>query len=392
MTYTGKDLYVRQRGRAGFTLIELLVVIAIIAVLISLLLPAVQSAREAARRAQCVNNLKQIGLAMHNYHTGMGVFPMGSSIAPQNNSPGLAQSIWSAWSAQSLMLGFLEQGPLYNACNFSWAVLDGSNFSGNANVAAASDCNQTVLFTNLSMFMCPSDPNVGQRQNNNSYAASYGATTTGLYNWTAGPGAPYTMGESAADSTGLFTIGQSYGLNSCTDGSSNTVAYSEALVGDANGSEFAGNTSNPSRYRGNYITGSVTSAAGAEKMLNVNTNPKIVFQSLAECAGAFKTSLTAIQDDRGFRWSIGTTGWTMFNTVQVPNDSQYPMGGCRDGGTPGQFPNDGFTYGASSAHPGGANVLFGDGSVKFIKSSISYPTWWALGTRNGGEVISADAY
>ena len=78
------------------------------------------------------------------------------------------------------MLGYLEQGPLYNACNFSWAVLDASNFSGQANVAGSSNYNQTVLLTNLSMFMCPSDPNVGQKQNNNNYAASYGATTTGL--------------------------------------------------------------------------------------------------------------------------------------------------------------------------------------------------------------------
>src|SRR4029077_2865717 len=218
-----------------------------------------------------------------NDATGIDAFPMGSSIGPQNNSPGLAQSIWSAWSAQALMLGYLEQGPLYNACNFSWAVLDGSNFSGSANVAADSNYNQTVLYTNLSMFMCPSDPNVGQKQNNNSYAASYGATTTGLYNWTFWPPGGSLCGETGADSTGIFTIGKSYGIQNITDGSSNTVAYSEALVGDSNGSEFAGNTTNPSRYRGNYITGAVTPAKGAEKMLNAQANPTLIFTSLAEC-------------------------------------------------------------------------------------------------------------
>ncbi len=390
-----RDFLVKHRTRGGFTLIELLVVIAIIAVLIALLLPAVQSAREAARRIQCTNNLKQIGLALHNYHTSIGTFPMGSSIAPQNGSQaggvGLAQSIWSSWSAQAAMLGYLEQGPLYNACNFSWALLDGSQFTGAANVAGDSNFNATVLVTNLSMFMCPSDPNVGQKQNNNNYAACYGATTTGLYNWTAGPSSNLSMGEAGTDSTGLFTIGKSYGLQAVTDGSSNTVAYAEALVGDANGSEFAGNVTNPSRYRGNYITGTVT-AAGAEKMINIFANPTLIFTSLQQCAAAFQTSLTNIQDDRGFRWCVGTTGWSMFNTVQVPNDSKYINGGCRDGGTPGQFPNDGFSYPASSNHPGGANVLFGDGSCRFVKSSISYQTWWSLGTKSNGEIVSSDSY
>ena len=104
--------------RRAFTLIELLVVIAIIAVLIGLLLPAVQKVREAAARAKCQNNLKQIGLAMHNYHTANGAFPMGSSIAPQLDVP-LQQSIWSAWSAQALMLPYMEKGSLYNSINFS---------------------------------------------------------------------------------------------------------------------------------------------------------------------------------------------------------------------------------------------------------------------------------
>ena len=185
-----------------------------------------------------------------------------------------------------MMLGYLEQGPLYNACNFSWAVLDASNFSGHANVAAASDYNQTVLFTNLSMFMCPSDPNVGQKQNNNSYAASYGATTTAFITGPPGPAANCTMrGDPRRTRPVSSRSARATASRAITDGSSNTVAYSEALVGDSNGSEFAGNTTNPSRYRGNYITGPVTTAAGAEKMLNIAANPHADFQVAGRMPG-----------------------------------------------------------------------------------------------------------
>ena len=130
--------------RRGFTLIELLVVIAIIAVLIALLLPAVQSAREAARRAQCSNNLKQIGLGMHNYHTSLGTFPLGGGY----NTYGPGYNIgWGTWSAQALMLGYIEQSPLYNGANFSWAV----------GMSPGWDINRTVSSSILNVFICPSD-------------------------------------------------------------------------------------------------------------------------------------------------------------------------------------------------------------------------------------------
>src|SRR6476469_2356669 len=143
------------RNRRGFTLIELLVVIAIIAVLISLLLPAVQAAREAARRAQCVNNLKQIGLGLHNYHTGNDSFPMGGSANWSIFQPGQLYP-WSGWSAQAAMLGYLDQQPLYNACNFNYAPTfwGGNGLREGTTGGAAS--NATINDTIINFFLCPS--------------------------------------------------------------------------------------------------------------------------------------------------------------------------------------------------------------------------------------------
>ena len=146
-----------MRKRPGFTLIELLVVIAIIAVLIALLLPAVQAAREAARRAQCVNNLKQLGLAMHNYHSAAGAFPPGCDST--NGYPGTAfpnnLSSWTSWSAQAMLLPYIEQAPLYNAANFNWACCWDGMYDA---------INSTVYSTKINSFVCPSDGLAGERR------------------------------------------------------------------------------------------------------------------------------------------------------------------------------------------------------------------------------------
>jgi prepilin-type N-terminal cleavage/methylation domain-containing protein/prepilin-type processing-associated H-X9-DG protein len=372
------------RPRRAFTLIELLVVIAIIAVLIALLLPAVQSAREAARRMQCVNNLKQIGLAIHNYHSTNGVFPEGSAI----NACGEANAFgwYASWadnqSALSLLLPYLEQGPLYNATNFDFTAI----FSGGRN--------DTATLTIISGFLCPSDPNSANRQNTNNYAACIGTTCDSMnvvdeyINWMIGTPLPSAW----TGSTGLFATAVAYGIPSCTDGTSNTVAFAEALVGDGRASSVFGPTSTPpSRYRGNMIYG-VSPGDQFNRPHDAFTNPTLVMTLLGKCSIAFATSNDKIGDDRGYRWSAGITGYSLFNTIQTPNDPQYPFGVCELEKAPQNFPDDGFSYNSSSAHPGGVNALFGDGSVRFIKNSIDRMTWWKLGTKAGGEVISADGY
>src|SRR5271165_6117532 len=210
----------KRMSQRAFTLIELLVVIAIIAVLIALLLPAVQAAREAARRIQCTNNLKQIGLALHNYHAANGSFPLGGTVAWAYGG----EQYWGVWSAQTLMLPYIEQGPLYNTANFSWAnQLD-----------MGTQINSTTFNANIAAFLCPSDGLGGTSSssvsNNNNYFGSIGTTTypssqtgTGIF----APGA-------SAQGAGVAPIPAriAYTIASVTDGTSNTVAFAEGAVGD----------------------------------------------------------------------------------------------------------------------------------------------------------------
>src|SRR5262245_9776844 len=196
-----------SRKCRGFTLIELLVVISIIAVLIALLLPAVQSAREAARRAQCVNNLKQIGLGLHNYHSTHGVFPLSETVAWSYGY----QSDWGSWSAHALLLGYLEGQPIYNSCHFNWVV----EFS------QAFQIHLTVSNSIINTFICPSD---GQSPNPPQSRQWFGNTTNYLACWgtTTDPWSP--------DSTGVFAHLRANGVQAITDGTSNTIAFSEGLI------------------------------------------------------------------------------------------------------------------------------------------------------------------
>jgi prepilin-type N-terminal cleavage/methylation domain-containing protein/prepilin-type processing-associated H-X9-DG protein len=382
-----------MKARRGFTLIELLVVIAIIAVLIALLLPAVQSAREAARRIQCTNNIKQLGLALHNYISVANAAPPGIvNTRYIDNYGNLSTSTWTAWSAPALLLPYVEQGPLYNAANFKM----------NCCAAGPADqINRTVYNTRIASFLCPSDAIAGQ-QNIMSYQGSIGASTiqypvdgntTGIFNvYNNLPGTPPP--PPSCSSVSLAAI---------TDGTSNTIAFGEGLVGD-----YSKNTN----YRGNgmsiptdvpIVTGSSgTPIAGN----NAESNPAAVLQALSACNAFWATpSLRSCQgyggcDSVGVKlydgrlWGLGERGWTLFNTVVPPNSKLYPWRNCRlnSANCASCAPEGSSFINAGSYHPGGANFAFADGSVRFIKDSVNVLTYESLGTRGSGEVISSDSY
>ncbi len=359
----------KTRPSRGFTLIELLVVIAIIAVLIALLLPAVQAAREAARRSQCVNNLKQLGLGLHNYHQAINSFPIGKSKGLTNNSPGNYDG-WTDWSAQAMMLPYMEQTPIYNSINFNY--LAGHDVAGNTN--------STAYLAQINVFLCPSDPNAGGTTGNtNSYRGSIGTTTdVNKYN-------NNNNGDnSASQSTGVFTYFNVYGLRDIIDGSSNTIAYAESLAGDKN--TIAGRRTNGVTNVGGASGGQFLDASGQPG----STNSIAVLNAIAACTSA-NASGTSITNAIGQRWGWGATAETLFNTVVTPNSKLAGFNSCRVT-CPNCGPDDSIFSVAQSYHSGGVNVLFADGSVKFIKDSINMQTWMALGTKANGEVISADQY
>jgi prepilin-type N-terminal cleavage/methylation domain-containing protein/prepilin-type processing-associated H-X9-DG protein len=362
------------RRAHGFTLIELLVVIAIIAVLIALLLPAVQAAREAARRTQCVNNLKQIGLALHNYHDVNGTFPMGAgsgwytTTAPFYNSK-------HNWSIHAAILPQIDQTPLYNSINFNWGTADAPT------QLPTFPINSTAIQTQVNGFLCPSDPNgpvnlaSGTADANNDYYGSIGATTDTLAAFSAGAASLATVPYS-----GLFAFQQSKGIRNVTDGTSNTVAFAESTVGTT--------TEGPRQRLIGMVNVRMPTGATGALQYNVFNSPAGVAAGLAACNAAWSAGTATIDKQRGDAWATGGLAMTLFNTVATPNayNDTWAYCGNSGSGTMATFSN------ADSYHPGGVNVLMADGSVKFIKDSISQNTWWGLGTIGGGEVISSDSY
>jgi prepilin-type N-terminal cleavage/methylation domain-containing protein/prepilin-type processing-associated H-X9-DG protein len=361
----------------GFTLIELLVVIAIIAVLIALLLPAVQAAREAARRSQCVNNIKQIGLALHNYLQATGGFPLANGRAWTTAPPGGYVTDWGTWSAAAMMLPYLDQSPLYNAANFDWPAWWGGingccTYTGHP-------ANVTVWNTNLSVFICPSDglssrlgsaSVSGSTSNDNNYYGSLGTTTN-----------PWNV-----DSTGIFAHTNSYLVADVTDGTSNTIAFCESLVGDVS-NDFAIKWRNGIDPPGT----SATASGGNVGLYDANRNPAATIADLQTCSTAWTSTTGVYENNKGQRWSTGSPGITLVNTIVPPNSTLYPWSSCRFncsgcGADYGQYVN------TSSNHPGGANMAMCDGSARFVKNSVAMNTWWALGTKAGGEVFSSDSY
>ncbi len=347
-------------SRRGFTLIELLVVIAIIAVLIALLLPAVQAAREAARRAQCVNNLKQMGLAASNYESSYQTYPLSNAT---NTSPGCGASgpsAWGNWSGQAMMLPFMEQTSVFNACNFQ---LTASQFDC---FGVAWYANSTARDTLINSFLCPSDGSTmgssGARRINNYYG-SYGVTTDVWNN----------------QSTGVFAHNAAYGVSAVTDGTSNTVMWSEGLTGST-------------MINKRTSVGVTATAAFLDPRAVVN-GAQVLNASVQGALTSCNTTLasaSSVIDSRGQFWAVGSPGLTYFNTVVTPNSTQYKWSTCRTDGTAAadysSFVN------ANSNHSGGVNVAFADGSVRFIKDAVAQNVWWALGTRAGGETISSDSY
>jgi prepilin-type N-terminal cleavage/methylation domain-containing protein/prepilin-type processing-associated H-X9-DG protein len=335
--------------RRGFTLVELLVVIAIIGVLIALLLPAVQAAREAARRVQCANNIRQMGLGLMNYESSVKMFPPSIAL----NGAGNAVTWNGGWSALARILPFMEQGPLYSRCNFSINKEDASN--------------QPAIGLNLPVYLCPSAGGlpVSTHDYGQSGVNSYGVCMGDWFIW---------GGFNGPENRGAFGPNRSRRLGDFRDGLSQTLAISEVKS-----------------YQPVYICDN----AQLSNVHDPNHVPPPTANYLAvapEYLGGCR--LYALGHTE---WSDGNCHASGFNTAWPPNavtlgtpaeDVDIDVQGANE-------EQGGPTFGAitsRSFHPAGVNVLMADGSGRFIGDAIDGFVWRALGTVCGGDAIANAAF
>ncbi|WP_406693730.1 DUF1559 domain-containing protein [Singulisphaera sp. Ch08] len=339
-----------MKKRHAFTLIELLVVIAIIAVLIALLLPAVQAAREAARRSQCVNNLKQLGLAMHNYESSNGGFPpakiYSAGTTGTSNDPAGGGLVYNT-TAHTMILNFLEQTALYNAYNFSRPSCNAVNAGVNMNIAGGTGAflgNTTVTTTMVAGYLCPSDitptpytltgqaayPAVNAIRTSYMLAASQYYETYSARVWAGGRPIDEAVFSGSDWSTSIASI---------KDGTSNTVFIGESRLNKT-----------AAQYGGYWGQGLWTSTHA------------MVYTPANAAADIYLSTLPNAP--------------ALIRQVSAANNPQKL----------------GYAWTFSSSHSGGLNMGFADGSVRFIKNTINPYTWFAINTMRAGEIVSSDSF
>lgn len=336
--------------RKGFTLIELLVVIAIIAILVALLLPAVQQAREAARRSQCRNNLKQFGLAIQNYHDSYQMFPFGKG-------PSYAGApVYARWSQHAMLLPFLDQVPLFKSINFRMPP----DTPGMGGVIAFMPMYTSPMGVNtipsqatVPMFLCPTDT-APTTSGQNNYVGNQGGW---LCDRSDAPGAATDVSPSEVQ-TGVFYFLSKVATKDVRDGLSQTAFFSERRRG--NGS--------PDPRSDLYVIPAQTSLAA----------------TYSTCMGLNTATATPLTSKWGYSWVMGENCCAQYNHVAVPNTVS-----CAGTGFTGTMTNMAMQVSPSSYHAGGVHVLMGDGAVTFSNANIDLTVWRAIGTRKGGENVSA---
>jgi prepilin-type processing-associated H-X9-DG protein len=370
-----------------------------------LLLPAIQAAREAARRAQCTNNMKQLGLAAHSYLASQGSFPplvQNGSFNVWGNTFGTAGRYYDPWPLDwtASLLGQLEQTTLFNQLNFGMS----SGWLGPTSTGWDPQ-NTTVLATQVAVLLCPSEDKKitmigpGTRKN---YVANVG----GPASFMAWSGVLVPLRNNPPfDYSGVYSnsnSGATFGFEGITDGSSNTALFSETLLGSGPSSPIA---LSATVRNGTY-----------EWLVPLNVFPDqgpaggiaaTQFMQACKALPGLQPSIGILPPANGNIWLAGNPGsslcWDAYNHFMPPNDRSCAAlndPNVNPGGSGGQ--SLGTTTGGwgtymdalppSSNHSGGVNICFADGSVRFVKNSVQYQNWWAIGTRNGQEALSADTY